>query len=357
MSNEFLGHVIKSDRESIGLTQYELQRRSKVLSILRDSRLSEDEKEQLLKSRGNAIENERGWVFCSFPSTLISKIERGVARSILEGDLSIIAEVLGQDLSRYSGLEVNPVRLIGSKVAESEVVQAPFIERSIVFDAEYRQAGVSILNFFSEIVEREFSNQSVKVGIMQSGNSVTLRIETPDGKVLKEVEQKLNAYGMAVMGKAPIESISKDQVLLQELKTRLEVTNLELRLRQEASCERSLQYESRIVNLESQISNLHNLVGQGLTHQTSLIETIKNLSASDSQSNNFLLALEKVSQIVGGEKTAASERNLNASLNVLEVESPGILSRLSKTLEAMPAGILGNMLTPWVQTIILSIPK
>ncbi len=357
MENDFLGRVIKADRKKVGITQDQLQNKARELSILRDETLSKEEKDELLNVPENAIRLNKKWISCSFPSSLIGKIERGIARDISKRDLSIIAEILGHNVSRYVNLEVNPIKLLDSRVPETPFPSDPFIERSLVFDPEYRQAGVSILSFFSEVVDKEFADQSVKVGILQNGNSVTLRIETPDGRVLKEVEKKLNTYGLAIMGKAAVETISSDRVLVQELKTRLEVTSLELKLRKEAYLERSNQYESRIGNLESQINNLHAVVGQGLSYQMGLVETIKSLANNESLSVNFVSALGKVSEIIQEAKSAESEEKLKNLLAVLEHESPGMLSKLARTIESIPASIVANLITPWAQAIIMSMPK
>lgn len=239
----------------------------------------------------------------------------------------------------------------------NSIMAGNFIEKSIEFDHEYRQAGISILSFFSEIVDVEFPRQDVKVGIIQKGNSVTLRIETPDGVILKEVEQKLNEYGMAVMGKQPIESLSGDRNLIRELKTRLEVSGLELKLRQEAHLEYKVEIQNTVENLQSQILSLHEIVGQSLIHQKSLAETIIALSNNNDPSNIFKIALESISDICNLDQSTENEKKLKYSLSTIEKESPGLLIRLAQTLEGIPASIAAGILTPWVQAVIVSIPK
>ena len=155
-------------------------------------------------------------IFSNIPAKLISNIERGVARVVSINELELICEVLGSDVDKYLSLEVNPLNLIGSDDNVNGYVLPPSFERSIEFEPEVRQAGISILSFFAEVVENEYSGQSVKAGIMQNGNAVTLRVETPEGELLKEVEKMLNQYGLAVMGKAPIDTVSSNPQLVQE---------------------------------------------------------------------------------------------------------------------------------------------
>ncbi|WNO11290.1 hypothetical protein [Teredinibacter sp. KSP-S5-2] len=357
IENMFLGHAIKNDRKGLQMSQAELQLKVRDLSIKGDPRLSDKEKELLLGQTGNFVSVGREYVSASVSAKLVSNIERGVARAVTRKELELIAEVLGTDVEKYLALEVNPLNLIGKETPAESFVAPPSFERVIEFEPEFRQAGVSILSFFSELVESEFGGQSVKVGIMQNGNAVTLRVETPEGELLKEVEKTLNQYGLAVMGKAPIESVSSNPQLVQDLKTRLEVTSLELRLRKESHLEQSKHYEARISSLESQIAGLHELVGNNLIQHNNLTETIRNISGAYNPSESFLKALSVIESISSQEKSKSLEHDLETSLGILENESPGILSRLARTLEGIPAGIAVNLATPWVQSIITSMPK
>lgn len=233
----------------------------------------------------------------------------------------------------------------------------PNIEETIVFAPENKAAGVSILSFFSEVIETEFADRDVKFGITQNGNTVTLRIETPEGELLKEVEQALNQYCLAVVNKAPLESVSKYKELIQELKTRLEVTQLELRLRQEHALEKSKNYESRIENLETQLFRLHEQLSEHFHQSSNLIDTIRTLSRATQPSDAFLTAIKEIAHINKLEHSKEAECSLQHNLKVIEKESPGLISRLASTIESIPASIAANFASPWVQSIINSIPK
>lgn len=357
MSTSFVGHVIKSDRIKLGLTQKELQRRVLILSAKHRDQLSKKEKQALIDNDGYPLTVNGQYIWSAVTVNLISKIERGIAREVLKFEFALIAEVLGVDVEKYLELEINPLKLIGKQAEPVIEDQTPFLERAIEFEPEYRQAGISILSFFSELVEREFSGQAVKVGIMQNGNMVTLRVETPEGDVLKEVEKALNQYGLAVMGSAPIDSVSSNPQLVQDLKTRLEVTNLELKLRRESTIEQSKQYETRISSLEGQIKGLHKLVGENLVQQNGLVETIRALSNSTQPTDAFLNALSIIAEISSQKKSIDAEKRLEESFKILEKETPGLLSRLATTIEGIPASVSANLASSWIQTIILSMPK
>lgn len=316
MHNNFLGHVIKEDRKRLKITQHALQEKVKHLAIENDKSLSLKAKEALRSHPGNYVEMGGNHFYANIPGKLVSNIERGVARTVSKHDLNLIATILNEDVEKYLSLEINPLNLINQKIETSTYQTQPSFERSITFEPEFRQAGVSILSFFSELVENEFGGQSVKVGIMQNGNVVTLRVETPEGELLKEVEKALNQYGLAVMGKSPIETVSNNPQLVQDLKTRLEVTSLELRLRKDSSLEQSKQYEQRISNLEHQINSFHDLVGKNLIQQSKLAETIQSLSSSSQPSETFMAALSVIDTLSEQNKSTKAEKQLKESLNV-----------------------------------------
>jgi len=99
------------------------------------------------------------------------------------------------------------------------------------------------------------------------------------------------------------------------------------------------------------------LVGQNLLQQKSLTETIRKLSMIKDPSGAFIKALSVIGSVSNQQKSSAAEKELNTSLKIIENESPGILSRLAKTIEGIPANIAANLAMPWVQAIIASVPK
>jgi len=354
MSKQFLGHVIKSDRKALKMSQRELQELVNNSAIQQSTRLSPEEKETLLASGGYYIQFKGRHVFSPIASKLISNIERGMARYANDRDLMIIAKILHQDPEKYFNLEINPMKLIEEPQTNDE--DKNWFDRSIEFSPEFRQAGVSILSFFSEVVRSEYSDQDVRVGILQQGDKVTLRVETPDGTVLKEIEKTLEKYGLVVMGSAPVESLSDNRELIRDLKTKLEVTSLELRLRQESHLEHRKQYENRIVSLEEQVKQLHGMIGSNLAHYDRLTEIIRAIVSNDKITKSLEKALNTIDKLAKSEFTEESARRLETSIIEIEKESPGLIIRLITTLETVPSSILANLVSPWVQTLFSSLP-
>jgi len=330
MSEKLLSHIIKKDRKSVGITQADLQAQV----------------EELAKSENTFV-----------ASRLISNIERGVARIVLKADRSLIARSLGKDGDEYFGVEINPMNFVNRESSNNKVNENSWFDRSIEFGPEYRQAGVSILSFFAEVVRSEYSDQNVKIGILQDGETVTLRVETPEGKLLKEIDKTLEKYGLVVMGSIPVESLSENKELIRDLKTKLEVTNLELRLRQENHLEQQKQYEGRVLNLEDQVKNLHEMIGSNLAHHTQLADMIKSIISDDKVSNSLQSAIDTINKLATSEYSEDSAKKIEESISLIENRSPGFVRRLATTLETVPASILSNLALPWMQSILIALPK
>ncbi|MCP4023838.1 MAG: pentapeptide repeat-containing protein, partial [Desulfobacteraceae bacterium] len=74
-----------------------------------------------------------------------------------------------------------------------------FINRSIEFPPEYKQAGISILNYFSEVLKTKYPDTNATVQIKQDGLKVIMTIDPGDGN--KEIiEKALDEYGLVVRG-------------------------------------------------------------------------------------------------------------------------------------------------------------
>ena len=112
-----------------------------------------------------------------------------------------------------------------------------------------------------------------------------------------------------------------------------------------------------ISSLESQIEDLHKFVGNSLVQHSNLIETIRSLSSSTQPSDTYLKALDSIINLVEMKHSEKVEKELKESLDILDNESPGLLLRLASTLESIPASIIANFATPWVQSLILTFPK
>ncbi|MGA2228718.1 MAG: helix-turn-helix transcriptional regulator [Syntrophobacteraceae bacterium] len=159
MAEELLGHVLRMDRVKRGVTQRELQRRVTVLAIKERPNLPEEIRARLLSAPENDIEIDGKFYWSGISRSFVSKIERGVSKFATEKERHFLAEALGVDPNRYVGIEVDPMNLL--------IPTANMIERSIVFEPHDKQAGVSILSYFAEILNKRYTGLDVKTAIVR----------------------------------------------------------------------------------------------------------------------------------------------------------------------------------------------
>src|SRR5262249_18064385 len=149
---ELLGMVVRRDRRDAGLTQQQL--------------------DELL------YQHAKRYGVRHIKHRFTGGIERGIFREVSAPERRLFAFCLGQSDDRYLGLETNPSRVILGLLKHSAREDLPAIERAIEFPPEYKQAGIGILSYFSEVLAKKYPNEDIRVSILQAGNKVTLRIET-----------------------------------------------------------------------------------------------------------------------------------------------------------------------------------
>jgi transcriptional regulator with XRE-family HTH domain len=189
---ELLAIAVKRDRERLGISQRHVDELAAHLASEMGVRLT---------------------------STWCGQIERCVSRDVSANERRLLARCLQQPENRYYGLETNPRTFIGRLLAKKPAVAQDaltVLERSIIFPPEYKQSGVSILSYFAEVVAKKYPDQDVRVTILQSGPTVTLRVETPQGDI-EEIERTLEQYGLVVTGKMPIDTFTDDRELIRDL--------------------------------------------------------------------------------------------------------------------------------------------
>jgi uncharacterized protein YjbI with pentapeptide repeats len=146
---------------------------------------------------------------------------------------------------------------------------AAAITRSIEFPPAYRQAGLGILAYFSEVLHHKSPDIQATVRIEQENLIVRLVILTDEG-YRETVEQTLDAYGRVVIGRMPPEALFSDPFQLMELRHRLERSTSDAKYAYELLRMRDQlgqQQQARITSLERELAELLQLVGESLRHE------------------------------------------------------------------------------------------
>ena len=253
---------------------------------------------------------------------------------------------------RYLGIEIKTRRGI---IQPSESKRASLI-REISFPPEYKEAGISILSYFSRILEQNYPDIDAGVTITQKGNKVTLKVESDEGE-LEVIEKALTDYGRVVTGELEPREILSNPIAILELNNRLEIARLELRLKEQAHQAIANQQQERIVSLENQLSEVRAILGTQLESVRDLSQTISHLAKSEVLSSTVKNALNELKSVVVLEHSKTNEAILSRSLETIRTENPSFFGKISASFSSISHSVAANIATPWVVSFINSLPK
>jgi len=287
---------------------------------------------------------------------IVTSIEQG--DSIRVSDLSAMFSCsdgsIQNDLKSLRSLGLK----IGTKrgVIEAKKDKSVSFIRKLEFPAQYKESAVSILSYFSRVLEQKYPNMDAGVSILQKGNTVTLKIETNEGEI-ETIVSTLRSYGQVVTGQlAPADFFNEPSAIL-ELNNRLEIAKLELRLKEQSHLMFASSQEKRIDSLENQLSELRGLIGSQLTTVSSLAAVIKSLSDSNRVSPSVSRALDTVTRLVTQKYSEDNELKLRESLTFIQSEDSGLFKKLFSSASTIGHSVVANLCTPWVISVLNSLPK
>lgn len=125
------------------------------------------------------------------------------------------------------------------------------ILRELNFPPEYQEAGITILQGFVKLIKREYGDKYVSVTIKQTGLKVILIIKTPDGKV-EEIGEFLDKYSQVIAGNEEVSSLTNDPIALIELKSQLDVAQLQVKQQRDINLLLKTNHDRRIESLEKE---------------------------------------------------------------------------------------------------------
>lgn len=220
--------------------------------------------------------------------------------------------------------------------------------RNIVFEPEYRQAGIAVLAYFGEILQAKYPLSDVRVRIEQIGQKVILHIETPNGEV-EAFERELTQYGLAVTGRMPISEYLPDRLAAMRLEQKIQMAEMEVRHTRELLASERAANANQIGALRNEIDFVRTMLdkAQYETAQSSAALRSIALNASDSVRG----AMERVAWIIEGDDKDKIEQ-LERELLLLHKESPSIVDRINELLvKGSIQGAAGNYLYAALQAV------
>ena len=238
------------------------------------------------------------------------------------------------------------------------------ILRSIEFPPEYRQAGISILNYFSEVLHKKYPKDQVSVTIKQEDLKVTMIIKTADGQKEK-IEKELEQYGLVVTRNLTPEEYLSDPMDALILKQELKFANMRVENTKEIMYTERKHYESRISSLEKTVDALiHSRPPINVTNEASATSKA-NIHVTISQADKDILdqiADRVLQNKIGTELTQDQEEILKSCAQVVkaEINKPkpsflGIkdnLQSINNILQGVGTNILASQIQPMVSDLL-----
>ena len=230
------------------------------------------------------------------------------------------------------------------------------IRRTIVFEPEHAQAGIAILANFSRVVHQKYPDIPVEVSIEQVGLTVTLVIVTPSGE-LERIQETLNTYGMVVRGQVPPTALFENPLHVHELKSKLEITALELRMTKEIHEHTNSLHGERIRSLESQVQQLHSLIGAGLSGAKELQAIIQLLIERKSKNSEIESAVAYLLKELCSDFSQRDTAKASKALSTIKEKDSGLFNDIKDVLKDVVSDVSASAITGWLGAVLSSLPR
>lgn len=222
------------------------------------------------------------------------------------------------------------------------------IIKEIKFPPEFKQAGIGILNYFSDYITRKYPEDNIEVSIQQINTKVILVIKPPKGKVIPIVED-FTTFGKIVTGEEPVEKYSQDPIVIQEMHNKRKLAELEinitkrlyevekdvLRLKNEKSSHEYINEVNSLAFMANEVNPLAFM--EEIFKFSSKIVNIQNLQIGDSNvKNQNIYSNISASNIGNDNKLTANDILINSTKNSnddLKKEIELILERINQLLK------------------------
>ncbi|GAF05575.1 hypothetical protein [Saccharicrinis fermentans] len=210
------------------------------------------------------------------------------------------------------------------------------IERTIEFKPEYLQSGITILNYFSTVLQQKEPKSNSIVRIEQEGLKVRLMVIPENGDDIQVIERTLEEYGLVISGKLKITDFLTDNMQILELEQKLEISKLELRFAKKQLEYERQNHQNRITHIENEISWLRGQIGTTLSNKKSISmvsESLLNESLKQYLQTNdkaLIKSLEIIEKFLEVKNNENDKEEVVDALNSVKKKNPAILKHLQE---------------------------
>lgn len=217
------------------------------------------------------------------------------------------------------------------------------IIRSIEFRPEHRQAGLSILGYFAEIVEQKYPDKNIRVSIEQVGNVIKLTIQTEDGDE-EIINKTLDTYGLVVMGKVTPDKLLCDPIHVAKLESKLDLSKVEIR-----SLERLLKIKDDSIFILKE--TFQTLTSINKESQKNLNKALKKIGGN----REVYTAIKLIESLSLSGKISKEEiSEVEESVRIIYTQSPGALEEVEEYFLNVSSSMVGSIVLNTIKMLGVS---
>lgn len=232
------------------------------------------------------------------------------------------------------------------------------IERIIEFRPEYFQSGITILNYFSTILQQKNPDSKSIVRIEQEGLKVRLLIIPEKGDEIQIIERTLEEYGLVISGRMKMTDFLTDNMQILALENKLEISKLELRF-----AHKQLEYErqnhlDRIANIENEVNWLRGQIGNTLSDMKQITigansylrESVRQHFPSNDKA--LLKSLDLIEKILTTQEKETNQEIMIQELQNVKKKNPAILKFIQEFAQKSISSASGKLLYDLISSMI-----
>ena len=224
----------------------------------------------------------------------------------------------------------------------ARILEIPIDERDYIdiikelnFPKEYTQTGISILNYFGEIIIERYANIDISVSIQQLKHKVIMVINTPN-TYQEIIEQDLYDYGQVVLGYDSIDKFSKNSQEFIKLTNKLELVQLEIKNINKlllSEKEKNILLIQQIKQQDSNLQFMQELFSNEKKEKTKLLELIKKMNKALTKKEQIYI--DKLLKVIDSNDKAL----LRNEIENIKNNEPNLLGKINELI--IKGGIQG----------------
>lgn len=281
-----------------------------------------------------------------------------------DSNLRIKADAIGLIAENYESDEVEIARDLAGQAADRKAagpgsggyIGAGPITKSIEFDEDAYQAGVSILGYFSTVVKQKYPNTKVKVKIEQEGNTVRLIIDTPEGG-RELIEKTLEDYGLVVVGEMQPAELLPDKLHEMQFRHKLDLAVMEVSYTKELLAFAQESHKNEIAHISEEVNHLKEQIRAAFRREDHAKEVLLRIIDNRAIHGEVKDAILKLSELIEQKIQEDDKEVVFELISIIKSKNGPAYEDIKAYLISSLGGASGNLLSSWLPMLLTTLVK